>query len=150
MADPITVIATSTIVSLAFQKFFEGAAGEMGKRFTDTAIQKMDQLRHLIRSRFQGNQAKAESTIALLEQGQQDGIDRLSVYLQDEMDDDEVFASELLALVKEINAGKIQDNSSITQNNNDQSTGFVTKAESGSQVTVAGQVHNHHYPPAKD
>lgn len=144
MSDPVT-ITTATIVSLAFQKFFEAAAGDLGKKFTETAIQRMEQLRQLIWDRFRGKHDKAESALMALEQGHVDRVDRLAVYLQDEMDDDAAFASDLQTLAQEISIGKLQDNSSITQNNYDQSTGFVTKAERGSQVTVANEVHNTYY-----
>jgi hypothetical protein len=60
MTDPLTA---STIAALAFQKFIEGSAGELAKKFTGEAIAKMEQLRELIWSRLTGKHPAADVAI---------------------------------------------------------------------------------------
>ena len=61
------------------------------------------------------------------------------------MDDDPHFADELQVMAQQINAGKIQDNSSMTQNNYDSSTGYQTKIEGG--TGFVGGTHYHGEKP---
>jgi hypothetical protein len=50
MVEPLTLTA-SVIVNLAFQKFLESGAGELGKKFTTEAIAKdLHSIRYLFRS----------------------------------------------------------------------------------------------------
>ena len=125
--EPLTAAA---IAALAFSKFLEGSVGKAGEKFTEAAFAKIDDLRQKIWNRFRGT-PKAESALTAIEQGSKAELDRLAVYLQDVMDDDPAFATELQAIAQEINAGKLQDNSTMTQNNYDSSTGFQNKIEGG-------------------
>ena len=74
-----------------------------------------------------------------LEQGNKEELQRLAVYLQDAMEDDPQFANELRLLAQEINAGKLQDNSQMTQNNYDNARGWQTKVEGG--TAYIGEIH---------
>jgi hypothetical protein len=47
------------------------------------------------------------------------------------MDKDPEFASQVQAIAQEIHAGKIQDNSSMVQNNSGNARGWQTKVEGG-------------------
>ena len=127
--EPTTITATA-IATLAFQKFLETGAGELGKQFTTAAIVKIDELRKMIWDKLRGN-SKAEKALTAVEQGSKQELDRLAVYLQDVMEDDEQFASEVQAIAQQINAGKLQDNSSMTLSNRDNALGWVTKIEGG-------------------
>ena len=137
MTDPAT-LTTGAIVALAFQKFLESGAGELAKKFTDAAISKMDELRQKIWEKLRGN-AKAEKALTAVEQGSKAELDRLTVYLQDVIEDEPGFAAELQAIAQEINAGKLQDNSTLTQNLYDQAKGWQTKVEGG--TVYIGEIH---------
>jgi low affinity Fe/Cu permease len=131
MTDPVTTTLTaSAIATLAFQKFIESGAGELAKKFTETAIKKMDELRQKIRDRLRGN-SKAEAAIAALEQGSKEKLEQVTAYLQLEIVEDPQFAAEVRALAHEINIGKLQDNSSMVQNNSGNARGWQTKVEGG-------------------
>ncbi|NJN88377.1 MAG: hypothetical protein HC881_21435 [Leptolyngbyaceae cyanobacterium SL_7_1] len=53
MPDPVSLTA-GTIATLAFQKFLESGAGEVGKKFTAEAIAKMDELGKRIWAKLRG------------------------------------------------------------------------------------------------
>jgi CHASE1-domain containing sensor protein len=145
MTDPVTAITASTIATLAFQEFVKSSAGELAKKFTADAIAKMNALRQKIWDKMRGKPT-AEAAIASIEQGSSAELDRLVAYLQVAMDDDAAFADEIRLMAQEIHAGKIQDNSSMTQNNYDSSTGYMTKNEGGTNF-VGG---THYHGTAKD
>jgi hypothetical protein len=94
MTDPLTA---STIAALAFQKFIEGSAGELAKKFTGEAIAKMEQLRELIWSRLTGKHPAADVAIEQAKAGEQAGIDTIATLLGVEMLD-EAFAGQVRAI----------------------------------------------------
>lgn len=115
--EPVTTLTAATIATLAFTKFLEGSVGKVAEKFSEVAIAKMDQLRQKIWQKLRGN-PKAENALAALEQqGAKPDLDRLAVYLQDAMEDDPQFATEIRAMAHEINLEQIQDNSSMNQIN---------------------------------
>lgn len=132
MTDPATALTVTVIADLAFKKFLETAAGEAAKKFTAVALKKMDDLRKKIVGRLQGV-AGAQAAIEKLESstGSTADIETIADYLKIVMREDPQFGDELKVLANEINAGKIQDNSQMTQNTYDNSTGFQGKAEQG-------------------
>ena len=133
MSDPVTM-AASAIASLAFQKFLESGAGELGKKFTEAAIAKMDQLRQKLWARLRGK-PEAEKALTAVEAGAKAELDNVTAYLQVAMVEDPGFAAEVRALAQEINAGKLVDQRSMTQNVYDQGTGIQAKAEhQGKQI----------------
>lgn len=146
MTDPITTLTVTAIADLAFKKFLETAAGEAAKKFTETALNKMDDLRKKIVGRLSGVPA-AQAAIAKLEDsaGTKADLETVADYLKIAMREDPQFADELKVIAQEIKAGKIQDNSKMEQNNYDSSTGYQTKIEGG-QAFVGGQ-HYHGIPP---
>jgi hypothetical protein len=137
MADPVTLTA-SAIASLAFQKFIEGSAGELAKKFTVDAIAKMEQLRELIWSRLTGKHPAADVALEQAKAGEQAGIDTVVALLGEEMLD-EAFARQVKAIVQEINAGKLLDHSSMAQNNYNNAKGLQTKVEGG--TAYIGEIH---------
>jgi hypothetical protein len=74
MTDPITTLTASAkathqeSATLAFQKFIEGSAGELAKKFTGEAIAEMGQLRSLIWDKLRGN-PDAEAALTNVENG---------------------------------------------------------------------------------
>ena len=133
MADPVTLSAT-VIATLAFTKMLEKTV----EKFTEGALTKMDELRQTIWKKLRGN-PRAENALAAVEQGNKDELQRLAVYLQDAMEDDPQFANEVRALAQEIHAGKLQDNSQMTQSNYDNARGWQTKVDGG--TAYIGEIH---------
>lgn len=132
MADPATMTA-GAIVTLAFQKFIESSAGELAKKFTSTAIQKMDTLAKQIWAKMIGKDP-VETIKTEIEQAQKmvpEQVDKIATYLEVAMDEDEKFSEEIRMLAHEIYAGKIVDQSYMTQKIHDYGKGWQTKVEGG-------------------
>ncbi|NJO81001.1 MAG: hypothetical protein HC827_22540 [Cyanobacteria bacterium RM1_2_2] len=141
--EPVTITA-ATIATLAFTKFLESSVGKLSEKFTETAITKMNQLRQLIWQKLRGN-PRAETALAAVEQGSKPDLDRLTVYLQDAMEDDPQFATEVKTIAQEIHAGKLQDHSRMTQVNQDNAKGWQTKVEGG--TAYIGEIHITQHQP---
>jgi len=136
MSDPITA---SLLVGLAAQKFIESSAGELAKKFTTEAIAKIPELWQQIKNRLQGKSAKVDEALVKLESGDRTAIDTVTKNLDVILDDEPEFANELKLLAQTIQAGKIQDNSTMTQNNSDNARGWQTKVEGG--TAYIGEIH---------
>lgn len=139
MPEPIT---TTVIVTLAATKFIEGISGELSKRFTPAALEKMTQLWKTIKGRFHGKKPNAETTIAQIESGNKVDIDKLAKYLDAEMLDDDEFAAQLREMAKEIEAGKIEDNRAMQQTViGDHNTNIQAQAQDGGTNYNAGTMY---------
>lgn len=66
-------------------------------------------------------------------------INQIAAYLQVAMDEDPEFAYSIRLMAKEINAGKLVDQSNMTQNISDQARGWQTKVEGG--TAYIGEIH---------
>jgi predicted amino acid racemase len=139
MSDPLTA---SVLVGLAVQKFVESGAGELAKKFTTDAIAKIPELWHQIKNKLQGRSAKVDEALVKLESGDHSAIDTVTKNLDVVLDDEPEFANELKLLAQTIQAGKIQDNSTMTQNNSDNAKGWQTKVEGG--TAYIGEIHIQH------
>jgi hypothetical protein len=133
--EPMTLTATA-IATLAFTKVFETSV----EKFTETAIAKMDVLRKKIWDKLRGN-IKAETALTAAEKGSKPALNQVADYLKVVMNEEPEFAKEIQALAYEIRIGKIQDNSSMTMNTYDSSTGYQTKIEGG--TGFVGGTHYH-------
>lgn len=93
---------------------------------------------------------RAEKALQEIEKGSKDHLNKLAVYLEDEMKDNPDFAAQVSTLAQEIKAGKIQDNSQMVMNidgqNNtgNQSKNEVTN-EGGTNYTGNNTINNTHY-----
>jgi hypothetical protein len=139
MTDPITALTVSTIASLAFQEFVKSGAGELAKKFTGEAIAKMGQLRELILNRLTGKHSAIDEAIEKAKAGEKEGIENVAAFLSSELLIDKEFAGQVQAIAQEINAGKLLDQSSMTQNNYDNARGWQTKVDGG--TAYIGEIH---------
>jgi hypothetical protein len=142
--EPVSTLTATAIATLAFQEFVKSGSGELAKKFTAAAIAKMDELRKLIWDRLRGKHAVAEDALAKAQTGDQTAIETVGTLLGVEMLDPG-FASEVQAIAQEIHAGRLVDNSSMTQNNYDNARGWQTKVEGG--TAYIGEIHQHGTPP---
>lgn len=141
MVEPLTLTA-SVIANLAFQKFLESGAGELGKKFTTEAIAAMDSLRKKLWDRLRGKSEKLDQALAQAEQGDKKALETIAKNLDVAMDDDETFATEIKTLAQQIQAGKIQDNSNMTQNvTGDNNRNIQAKAEQGGKQYIAEKMY---------
>jgi hypothetical protein len=139
MTDPITALTVGTIASLAFQEFVKSGVGELAKKFTGEAIAKMGQLRELILNRLTGKHLAIDEAIEKAKAGEKEGIENVAAFLNSELLIDKEFAGQVQAIAQEINAGKLLDQSSMTQNNYDNARGWQTKVDGG--TAYIGEIH---------
>jgi hypothetical protein len=139
MTDPVTALTASAIASLAFQEFVKSGAGDLAKRFTGEAIAKMGRLRELIWVQLAGKHPAADEAIEKAKAGEQEGIDHVAAFLGSELLIDKEFAGQVQAIAKEISAGKLLEQSSMTQNNYDNAQGWQTNVAGG--VALIGKIH---------
>lgn len=140
MSDPLLLTA-GAIASVALQKFLESGAGKLGEKYTMEAIAKMESLLKRIWTKLRGK-PRIEEVKASVEKTQKitpEQINQIAAYLQVAMDDDPQFADEIRLMAQQINAGKIQDNSSMVQHNSDNAKGWQTKVEGG--TAYIGEIH---------
>ena len=130
-------MTAGAIASLAFAKIFETTI----EKFTETALGKIDRLREKIWDKLRGN-PKAESALAEVENGSKADLNKVIAYLQVVMTEEPEFAKELETLAREIEAEKVQDNSTMTQINRDNSIGNQIKEVHGTTVFIGGK-HEH-------
>ena len=104
MTDPIVTVAAAEILKLAFNEFIKTSAGETAKKLTGEALTKTGELRQKIVSWFQNKQdVKAEKAIvAIQEQGSLEALNKLTTYLDDEMEAEPVFAQDLQQAAQQI------------------------------------------------
>lgn len=141
MVEPLTLTA-SVIANLAFQKFLESGAGELGKKFTTEAIAAMDSLRKKLWDRLRGKSEKLDQALVQAEQGDKNALETIAKNLDVVMDDDQTFATEIKTLAQQIQAGKIQDNSNMTQNvTGDNNRNIQAKAEQGGKQYIAEKMY---------
>ncbi|MBD2517597.1 hypothetical protein H6G93_21985 [Nostoc sp. FACHB-973] len=144
MTDPVTTLTAFAIAKFAFKKFFESGVGKLGEKFTETALTKMDELRQKIWDKLRGN-PRAEKALQETEKGSEEDLQRLAIYLEDEMKDDPEFAAEIRAIAHEININRVQDNSSQTQNIYG-GKGYQTKM-GDNNTNQFGDTHNYYGTP---
>lgn len=129
--DPL-MLTGGAITKLASDEFVKSGAGEVAKKAVGSAI---EQLRSAIKARFQGK-PKAEAAIAQIEkEGSLDALNKLSVYLDDEMDD-QSFAQTLQQLAQQvINIGK-QEQSNVMFDIDAQDNAWVNAINELNATTV--------------
>ncbi|MGB2924911.1 MAG: hypothetical protein WBB82_06405 [Limnothrix sp.] len=151
MVEPVTLTA-SVIANLAFQKCLEAGAGELGKKFTAEAIAKMDALRKKLWDKLRGqNIGRLDQALEEVEQGDRQALPIISTFLETEMLKDPDFAEEIKSLALQINAGKLLDNSNMTQNvTGDGNTNIQAKAEQGGSNQNAQSITNNYYTTPPD
>ena len=102
MLDPISGLATKTIIDLAFNEFTKAASSQIAKNTIDMASSLISALRQKIENKFRGNN-KAEAALEDIKKNlSEKELKKLEVYLEDEMSDDPNFARELQNLANQI------------------------------------------------
>ncbi|PZO44509.1 MAG: hypothetical protein DCF19_01810 [Pseudanabaena frigida] len=114
--EPVSAIAAAKIAEIAFQEFAKSSAGELAKKSVGGAIDLVKNLRDKIKAKFQGNE-RVEKALAEVEQGSPTALEKVTKYLDIELDEDEVFATEVRQIAKQIINIQNQNNSSREYNN---------------------------------
>lgn len=141
MTDPIVAITATEIVRLAFGQFVKTTTRETAKSLTGNALAKAGDLRNKIIGWFKNRRnQKAENAIALIQQsGDPRSLDKLSTYLDDEMEDFPDFAREVRSLARQIShLSASKQFGEMKQENREGSTGYQFQGET---INVGG-IHN--------
>jgi hypothetical protein len=144
MMELMTLAAAQAIAKIALDKFIEGGAGELGKNMTVAIAEKVQQLGTVVWNRIKGN-AQAVEVLEGAAQEKPEEVQKLKNYLYAQWkDENSEFAREVKKLADEIHfeLTQIEDNSSMTQINRDQSTGYPTKT-GANNTNFFGGTHNH-------
>jgi hypothetical protein len=141
MTDPVVSLTAAVITELAIKKIVESGAGELTKKFTAIAIDKMGALWEKIKAGLTGKNPKLDESLQQAETGDKAALNTVSKYLDITMEEQPEFANELQILAREINAGRLIDQSSMTMNVYDNAQGWQTKVEGG--TAYIGEIHNH-------
>ena len=139
MTDPLTA---SVLVTLAIQEFVKSGTGDLAKRFTAEALAKIPVLWDKIKSRLSGKSEKVNEALGKLEKGDTTALETVAKNLDVVLDEEPNFAEELRVLAKEIQAGKIQDNSNMEQNvTGNNNMNVQAKAEQGGKQYIAEKMY---------
>jgi hypothetical protein len=119
----------TAIAKLAFDEFIKSGSGDVAKKAVGGLI---EQLRSVIKERFKGKNPKVEETIIKIEQERSpEALNKLSVYLEDEMDDLQ-FAQNLQQLAQQVINISKQEQSNVN---------YITNAQDNARVNVIGELH---------
>jgi hypothetical protein len=144
MVEALTLAAAQAIAKIAFDKFIEGGAGELGKNLTTALAQKVMQLGTIVWSKIHGN-ATAVAVLEGAAQEKPEEMQKLKNYLFSLWKDEQSeFAQDVKKLANELHfeLTQIEDNSSMTQINRDNARGWQVKVTGGTDTQI-GEIHNH-------
>ena len=142
MPDPLTTLSATQITRLAFEKFIETGANELARKFSGTAIVKMNELRQKIHFKLQGNPIAEAAIKATEEQGSESELDKIIAYLNVAILEDPQFGSEVRELTLKILEGNLRqsvsENQLVQQSNYGNAVSFQTKVEGGTAYIGKG------------
>ncbi len=101
MIESISTAAAMTIAKIAFDKFIEGGAGELGKKVTEGISQKVQQLAQAVWPRLKGNQ-EALKVLQEAEKGSVEDTQKLKIFLNEMWARYPEFGEQVQQLAKEI------------------------------------------------
>jgi hypothetical protein len=152
MLGSLTTAAALALAKLALDKFAEGAAGELGKKLTESATQKVMALGSVIWEKVKGSD-RAIQVLAEVEQGKPGAELQLKNYLNSFWKDDQSpFVQEVKKLADDLHfeLTQIEDNSSLTVNVSGNAKAWVNKEISGGTVNQADSITIHQHGPSED
>ena len=144
MLETISTTAAMAIAKIAFDKFIEGGAGELGRKLTESMTQKVEKLAQVVMGKLKGN-AEALKVLEAAEQGSVEDTKKLAKYLDALWRNYPEFGKQVQHLAEEIHMEltQIENNSSRIQINRDNSTGFQTDITGANNTNFFGGTHNH-------
>lgn len=145
MVEPLTIaaFAFATVAnSEPGKKFIEATIGKVAEKFTETAIQKMNELRQVIWNKLRGI-PDAETALKQAETGSENAIRDVADLVSIAMRKDQAFAEQVGAIVKTIYANQIQGDHGQIQNIYDQGTGIQSQTYDQGKTYNAQTINIH-------
>ncbi len=115
--EPLATLAAGAIAKLAFDEFVKSSAGEAAKRSVSGAIELVKNLRGKIKAKFAGNDRAAAALAEVEQQGSEAALQKVSKYLDLEMDEDKTFATEIRQMAQQIINIQNQNTTTLNQQN---------------------------------
>lgn len=115
--EPLATLAAGTIAKLAFDEFVKSGAGEAAKRSVTGAIELVKNLQGKIKARFARNDRAEAALVEVEQQGSEAALQKVSKYLDLEMDEDETFATEIRQMAQQIINIQNQNTTTLNQQN---------------------------------
>jgi tetratricopeptide (TPR) repeat protein len=142
MPDPLTTLSAAQIARFAFEKFIEAGANELTAKFSERAIDKMNELRQKIHFKLQGKPIAEAALRATEELGLEGELEKVVAYLNVAILEDSQFALEVRDLTQEILEGHLRHSDSVSQfvqqSNYGNAVGYQTKVEGGTAYIGKG------------
>ena len=113
----LTTLTAGAIVQLAFSEFIKSGSGEVAKKSLSGVIDLIKNLRNKIRTKLSGNDRAVAAIAEVEHQGTQLALSKVAKYLDIEMEEDEVFATEIRQLTNKIITIQNQSQASLNQQN---------------------------------
>lgn len=130
--EPITTLTASTIAGLAFNEFIKSGSGEIAKKSVGSAIDLVKNLRDNIQLKFQGDKQAETALTEFEQQGKQEALNKITTYLNNKMNEDKLFDTEVRQIAQQIINIQNQNNSNRKYNNYGRDQFNIEKME-GSQ-----------------
>jgi hypothetical protein len=140
----VTTTAALAIGKIALDKFVEGGAGELGKKLTTAATDKLIALGNKVLSKIRGNETAMEVLIGAAEEKPED-IQKLTNYLGSLWTKQPEFAAEVKKLADALHfeLTQIENNSPIVQNIGNGGVGYAVQNIGSHNKNFTGGTHNH-------
>ncbi len=140
----VTTTAALAIGKIALDKFVEGGAGELGKKLTTAATDKLITLGNAVLSKIRGNETAVEVLVGAAAEKPED-VQKLTNYLGSLWNKTPEFAAEVKKLANDLHfeLTQIQDNSSVVTHVHDGGIAYVTPITGDHNTNIIGGTHDH-------
>ena len=136
--EPLSSLAITTLAFISIK-----ASETIIEKFTEAAFDKAKKLHEKIWNKLRNKPEAVKALEAAAEKDSQENLEAVADYLKIAMREDTKFKKEIEELAKEVEAGKKENPNTLTQINQDQSTGYQTQVNQP-QSSFVGGTHHHH------
>jgi hypothetical protein len=139
----LTTAAAMAIGKIALDELVKGGAGELGKKLTAQATEKLTALGSYVLDRIRPNGRAVAALVGAAEEKPEE-VQALKNYLSSLLKEPE-FAKQVKTLAEDLHfeLTQIQDNSSIVTHVHDGGTAYVTPISGSNNTNIIGGQHSH-------
>ncbi len=124
--EPLSALTITTLAFISIK-----ASETIIEKFTEAALTKANKLRDKIWNKLRNKPEGLKALEAAAEKDSPENLEAVADYLKIAMREDAEFRKEIEELAKEVEAGKKENPNTLTQINQDQSTGFQNEIKGG-------------------
>jgi hypothetical protein len=100
--DPMTTLAAGAIAKIALDEFIKAGSSELAKKTVGDTLELTKSLREKISAKFKGTTKAEEALTQAQQESTPAAIEKVSKYLDLEMEDDQEFAHDVRQLAQQI------------------------------------------------